>query len=236
MKTMHILKYFINTVFLLCFSISFSQGIGSQKKDTIYKNKYGLRVGIDLYNPIYTLIDDDRKGLELVGDYRISKKFFVAAELGYLENTTDEDFINFTTNGQYIKAGLDYNAYENWLDMENMIYVGFRYGYSNFSQTLNTFTVNNDYFFHSLEQIENGQKFDNLNAHWAEFVLGIKAEIFNNLYLGFSFSGKKMISSKQPENFKNLFVPGFNRVFLNNSGFGINYTLSYLIPLYKKAK
>ncbi len=233
---MHILKYFISTVFLLCFSISFSQGIGSQKKDTIYKNKYGLRVGLDLYNPIYTLIDDDRKGLELVGDYRISKKFFVAAELGYLENITDEDFINFTTNGQYIKAGVDYNAYENWLDMENMIYVGFRYGYSNFSQTLNTFTVNNDYFFHSLEKIENGQKFDNLNAHWAEFVLGIKAEIFNNLYVGFSFSGKKMISSKQPENFKNLFVPGFNRVFLNNSGFGINYTVSYLIPLYKKAK
>ncbi len=233
---MHISIYFISTVFLLCFSIAFSQGIGSQKKDTIYKNKYGLRVGVDLYNPIYTLIDDDRKGLELVADYRISKKFFIAAELGYLENITDEDFINFTTNGQYIKAGVDYNAYENWLDMENMIYVGFRYGYSNFSQTLNTFTVNNDYFFHSLEKIENGQKFDNLNAHWAEFVLGIKAEIFNNLYVGFSFSGKKMISSKQPENFKNLFVPGFNKVFLNNSGFGINYTLSYLIPLYKKAK
>ncbi len=233
---MHILKYFIKAVFLLCFSISFSQGIGSQKKDTIYKNKYGLRVGIDLYNPIYTLIDDDRKGLELVGDYRISKKLFVAAELGYLENITDEDFINFTTNGQYIKAGVDYNAYENWLNMENMIYVGIRYGYSSFSQTLNTFTINNDHFFHSLETIENGQKFDNLNAHWAEFVLGIKAEIFNNLYLGFSFSGKKMISTKQPENFKNLFVPGFNRVFLNNSGFGINYTLSYLIPLYKKAK
>jgi len=220
----------------MCSTLSFSQGIGSQQKDTIYKNKYGLRVGIDLYNPVYTFIDDSRKGLELVGDYRVSGKLFIAAELGYLENTTDEDFTNFTTNGTYIKAGVDYNAYENWLDMENMIYVGFRYGFSSFSQTLNTFTINNDPFYDDISEVETGEKFDGLNAQWGEIVLGVKAELFNNLYLGFSFSGKKIISSKQPNNFKNLYVPGFNRVFLNNSGFGINYTISYLIPLYKKPK
>ena len=232
------LKYFTNILFLLCCVLVFSQKSTTQvKKDTlIIKNKYGLRVGVDLFNPVNTFFDKDRKGLELVGDYRITKKIYVAAELGYLENTTNEDFINFTTNGSYIKAGIDYNAYENWLDMENAIYVGFRYGYSTFSQTLNSFTVNNDSFLDGLSTLENGQKFDNLNAQWAEIVLGIKAEIFNNVYLGFSFSGKKIVSTKEPEGFKNLFVPGFNRVFLNNSGFGFNYTISYLIPLYKKNK
>ena len=229
-------KYFINTVFLLCCILSFSQQDSTQQNDTIFKNKYGLRVGIDLFNPVNAFFDNDRKGLELVGDYRISKKLFVAAELGYLENTTNLDFINFTTNGSYIKAGVDYNAYKNWRDMENAIYVGFRYGYSTFSQTLNSFTVNNNPFLDDISSVENGQKFDNLNAQWAEIVLGIKAEIFNNVYLGLSFSGKKMVSTKDPTNFKNLFVPGFNRVFLNNSGFGFNYTISYLIPLYKKDK
>ena len=135
-----------------------------------------------------------------------------------------------------IKAGFDYNAYSNWLDREDAIYIGMRYGFSTFSQTLNSFTINNNPFLDDLAITESGQKFDNLNAHWVEFVLGIKAELFNNLFLGFSFSGKKMISTKEPDNFKNLFVPGFNRVFLNNSGFGFNYTLSYLIPLYKKEK
>jgi len=230
------LKYFINTVFLLSTIVLFSQQNEVQQNDTILKNNYGLRVGIDLFNPVNAFLNDDRKGLELVGDYRISKKWYVAAELGYLEETTDEDFINFTTNGSYIKAGVDYNAYENWLDMENAIYVGFRYGYSTFSQTLNSFTINNDAFFDDLATPEIGQKFDNLNAHWAEIVLGIKVETLNNLYLGFSFSGKKMISTKEPEGFKNLFVPGFNRVFLNNSGFGFNYSISYLIPLYKRDK
>ncbi|WP_250629608.1 DUF6048 family protein [Aureibaculum algae] len=236
MKPKHMLRYCINLLFLLFFTISFSQGIGSTKKDSVYLNKYGLRIGIDLYNPIHTVLDDARKGFEIVGDYRISKKYFIAAELGYIENTTDEDFINFTTNGSYIKLGIDYNAYENWLDMENMIYVGFRYGFSTFSQTLNSYTINNDPFYDDVSIVQNGQEFDGLNGHWGEIVLGVKAELFKNLFMGFSFSGKKILTSKQPDNFKNLFIPGFNRVFLNNSGFSFNYTLSYLIPLYKKAK
>ena len=31
--------------------------------------------------------------------------------------------------------------YQNWLDMDNMIYAGFRIGASTFSQNLNSFTV-----------------------------------------------------------------------------------------------
>jgi len=230
------LKYSISILFMFICFVSFSQTDNSKQQDTLIKNKYGLRVGIDIFKPVNTFINEDNKGFELVGDYRVSKKFYVAAELGFQENTTEEDYINFTTNGSFIKAGADYNAYVNWLDMENAIYVGFRYGFSTFSQTLNSYTINNDPFLDDISMAVNGQKFDNLNAHWAEFVLGIKAEILNNLFLGFSISGKKMINTKEPDNFKNLYVPGFNRVFLNNSGFGFNYTISYLIPFYKRDK
>ena len=230
MKPSHMLKYFTSIFFL------YSLALFSQEKDSIvYKDSYGLRVGIDLYNPVANLIDDNRKGLELVGDFRISKNWYVAAELGYIDNRKAEDFIDFTTSGQYIKAGVDYNVYENWLDMENLIYIGFRYGFSTFSQTLNSAVINADPII-PRQEINTPIDYDGLNAHWAEFVVGIKAEILNNVFLGFSFSGKKMVSTKEPDNFKNLFVPGFNRVFLNNSGFGINYTISYLIPLYKKKK
>lgn len=230
------LRYIIKFIFILGFTASYAQGIGSEVKDTVYLNKYGLRVGIDLYNPVHTLLDDKRKGLEVVGDFRLSKRFFAAAELGYIDNTTALDNLNFTTNGSYLKLGADYNAYENWLDMENMIYVGLRYGISTFKHNVGDYTINDSPYFDSDLAMRNGAEYTGLTAHWAEVVLGVKAELFNNLFLGFSFSGKKMISSKQPGNFKNLFVPGFNRVFLNNSGFGFNYTLSYLIPLYKKPK
>ena len=233
MKQQHILRFHISIMLFWC-AVSFAQQ-DTAITDSIIKSKYGLRVGLDLFNPTAALIEDRRKGIEMVADYRINKKWYVAAELGYLENKSDLDNINFTTDGQYIKLGVDYNAYENWLDMENAIYLGIRYGFSTFSHTLNSGTLNADFFFGD-QPVTAPQEFNGLNAHWAELVIGVKAEILNNLYLGFSFSGKRMITTKEADNFKNLFVPGFNRVFLNNSGFGFNYTLSYLIPLYKKAK
>jgi hypothetical protein len=52
--------------------------------------------------------------------------------------------------------------------------------------------------------------------------------------MGFSLSFKVMVSQKEPENFQNLFVPGFYQVSLNNLGFGFNYTLTYLIPYKRK--
>jgi hypothetical protein len=71
-------------------------------------------------------------------DYRLTKKYFLAAELGN-ENKTTDVRLNFTTKGSYLKVGFDYNAYENWLDMENVISIGMRYGFSTFSQELNSF-------------------------------------------------------------------------------------------------
>ena len=36
-------------------------------------------------------------------------------------------------------------------------------------------------------------------------------------------------------NFENLFIPGFNKVLTENPyGAGINYTISYQLPIYKK--
>jgi len=225
------LKYFINIFILLIAFSSFSQ---KKENDTIkYKDRYGLRVGIDLYNPIYTLFDDSRKGIELVGDYRITKRFYLASELGFMENTDIEDFFSYTTNGQYIRVGADFNAYQNWIGMENIFVVGLRYGFSRFDQILEEFTINADPFLPP-KTVTDATKFDNLNAHWVSLVLGIKVEVLQNVFLGATFSGNQLITAKEPENFDNLFIPGFNKVFLNNNGFSFNYTISYLIPIYRK--
>ncbi|MGA9271828.1 MAG: DUF6048 family protein [Lutimonas sp.] len=31
-----------------------------------------------------------------------------------------------------------------------------------------------------------------------------------------------------------MYVPGFERVYVNDYGFSFNYTISYLIPFYRK--
>ncbi|MCF6350006.1 MAG: DUF6048 family protein [Flavobacteriaceae bacterium] len=229
MKQQSISLYFISIFFI---SIPlFSQEV---KKDTvIIKDIYGLRIGVDISNPIKTLFNSDRKAYEIVADYRLNKKLYAAAEIGYLDNLRAEDNFEFTTKGQYIRLGVNYNTYKNWLNMDNEIYIGTRYGFSTFSQTLENYTITSDITLPEIANT-NAQKFTGLNANWVEFIIGIKVEVYANIFLGFSLSTRKMISTKEPKNFKNLYVPGFDRVFLNDSSFGFNYTISYRLPLYKK--
>ena len=75
----------------------------------------------------------------------------------------------------------------------------------------------------------------NLTGNWLEIVAGVKVETFNNVYLGFSLRLNKLLSTQKPENFDNLYIPGFNKVTDDNTfGSGFNYTLTYSIPLRKK--
>ncbi|MGO4816845.1 DUF6048 family protein [Flavobacterium sp. W22_SRS_FP1] len=198
-------------------------------------NRYGLRVGVDLYKLTRALYDKDYKGIEFIGDYRLTKKYFLAAELGNESKTTDDSRLNFTTKGSYLKAGFDYNAYENWLDMENIISIGLRYGFSSFNQELNSYKIYNaNPYFGEVPAIASGEKFNGLTASWIEVVAGIKAKVFNNVFVGFSLRLNRLISNKKPGNFDNLYIPGFNRTYDGDFGVGFNYTISYFIPLYKK--
>jgi hypothetical protein len=44
----------------------------------------------------------------------------------------------------------------------------------------------------------------------------------------------RLVSNKEPGNFENLYIPGFNRTYNGDFGVGFNYTVSYFIPIYKK--
>ena len=226
---------FIFSLSLVCVSL-----LGNaQTKDTAkvsYPERYGLRLGVDLHKIARAFYEKDYRGLEVVGDYRLTKKFYIAGEIGNEDKTIDDDRLNFTTKGTYFKVGFDYNSFENWLDMENMIYVGMRYGVSSFSHTLNTYKIYDPTNYYGETIITSGAKFDNLNASWVEVIGGIKAELFNNLYLGFSVRLNYLVSNKKPTDFDNLFIPGYNRTYDGKFGAGFNYTLSYFIPIYKKKK
>ena len=94
MSQQRIFKFFIKICFLVVFvSASAQQKNDSIPKDSIiYKTNYGLRLGLDISKPIRSLLQDYNSGLEIVGDYRISKKWYAAAELGNEKFTSNEDF------------------------------------------------------------------------------------------------------------------------------------------------
>ena len=205
-------------------------------QDSIINQKYGLRIGFDLNKLINSYSDNNYEGIEFSADYRIFNKLYLASEIGHTNKYIEEDYINFRSKGNYLKVGIDYNLHNNWLDMQNMIFSGLRIGYSSFDQTINSYTiydVNSDVW--GLNTIDDSILNNNLSSFWLELIFGIKAEIFNNLFLGFNLEIKKMIDSKTKNEIDNLYVPGFNRTYEGSSfGTGFSYKISYLIPIIKK--
>jgi hypothetical protein len=79
--------------------------------------------------------------------------------------------------------------------------------------------------------------FDNLSASWFEFIVGFNAQVVKNFYMGINLRVKRILNQDKPNNFTNLYIPGFNKVLENNNvGVGISYNIQYQIPLFKKNK
>jgi len=239
-------RFFISIVIVLwgvnC--IAQSKPIDLQPKDTVqHKEAYGIRLGVDLSRPVLSFTTDDYTGLEFVGDYRITEKLWLAAELGNEKRTGREDLYSFTTSGSYLKLGVDFNTYQNWFGMHNSITFGGRYAFSTFSQTLNGgYQIFNSNRYFSETDFAQGlndenEEFDGLNASWLELVVGIKAELFANIYLGMSIRLGHLVTNTEDDRFPNLWIPGFNKVTDGAKwGVGYNYSISYFLPFYKKAK
>lgn len=237
-------KYITSLLLICCV-----QFVGAQKKqidlnekDTItHMEPYGLRIGIDLSKKILQQFNPDFEGIEFVGDFRLSQTLYAAVEVGQEKKTVFEDTYSYTPEGQYLKIGLDSNNYDNWYGMNNMIHLGGRLAYSQYSQTVDEFAVydTNRYWnpegFGLSEQVL--PTYEGLSALWLEVVFGAKVELFANIFLNATVRGGYLLSHDNSTNFPNNWVPGFNAV-TEESKFGVsyNYNISYLIPLFQKPK
>ncbi|MBC2840802.1 DUF6048 family protein [Robiginitalea sp. SC105] len=228
------------------------QADSAQVARTVPADAYGLRVGADLSRLLITALNEDYQGFEVVGDFRLTEKLYLAAELGNESRRVNElldnegsvniqSLYDITSRGSYLKAGVDYNTYENWYGMNNQIIVGARAAFSTFSTDLDSYSYFNSNRYWNPEGFVPGtdapEEFGGLNAAWIEVLLGVKAELFANIYMGASVRLGMLVSRTEADRMPHLWIPGFNRVTEGSSfGVGFNYTISYFLPLYRKAR
>ena len=196
-----------------------------------------LNLGLDLFKPIKSSSDGDNLNYEIVGDLQLTENLYLAGEYGIVDRIIEDENINFNSSGSFLKIGFNYNMFENWVGMDNSIYLGLRYATSNFSNKIINYTVRNQdsYFSNLVDNDFQTIEYSGLSGNWIEIIAGLKVETFKNVYLGFSLRLNKLLSDSEPDNFDTLFIPGFNNVTDDNTfGSGFNYTLTYSIPLRKK--
>ena len=232
MKKQDILKFFISVAIIILFSEkNFSQ---TENDSVVVKNKYGIRIGLDFSKQI-RMLTENYKGLSLYGDVKIKERLFIVSELGSDEKELRTDNLRSKFSGNYMKAGLNYNLYNNLPGLNNEIYVGFRFATSKFKSEISEYMIYNKDRFWSQDPIFDNIINKGLNANWVELIIGINAELLNNLFMGLSLRLNRMLNQKKPENFTNLYIPGFNKVTENNNfGTGLTYSLIYQIPIIKK--
>ncbi len=173
------------------------------------------------------MYDNERMGFEATADMHVKGNFFAVAEAGWLRVDLDRDTAyHYKSNGFYAKVGIDYNMLKSRRPHSNdILYFGFRYGFSIFTQEVEDITIPGYYW-----PDVTGQSIprSTLNAHWVELLLGVKAEVLKNFYVGLTFRFKVKFISPKDDYSTPYLIPGYGS---GGTGYalGLNYYVSYNI-------
>ena len=163
-------------------SVIWAQSPKTETLDSLNKQPktYALRVGVDASRLLKTQLNSDFSGIELVGDLQLGKRLFVAAELGTEKIEQQSELIHYTTKGNYLKLGIDYNIFNNWEGMDNVLAVGLRFASSGHRHAVNQYELytTHRYFDNPIitQGFEVGEK-SAISTRWIELLFGVKVEL-----------------------------------------------------------
>ncbi|MBI9069680.1 MAG: hypothetical protein JEZ09_20455 [Salinivirgaceae bacterium] len=191
------------------------------------ERQFFIRPGVDLSRfAVPYMNDNNQKAWEVNLDCEIKYRYFPVVELGSNSVKINTKTYEYKSEGSYMRFGFNYNMlnYRQRFD-RNIFFVGFRYGISNFTHEAPYIKISNEWGDYK-SSFEN----TNINAHWTEFVIGLRGEILKNIYLGYTFRVKQMLKHSDYNNLAPYWTPGFGK---GSSGrlVGMSYSISYAIPI-----
>ena len=187
----------------------------------------GLRFGFDISRIAMPFLEKGRVEYDGSVDLRINKDLYPVIEVGWGDFETEEMNFSYRSNGYFLRAGID----KNYLKKDNvnemgMFFAGFRYGVSFFKHEAPDLKISDPYW----GDFSGAVPIKNLNAHWLEFTTGIRAKIFNNIYLGWSLRGRLLLFKSDDINMSPNYIPGYGKVNGGNN-LGFRYSVFYQLPL-----
>lgn len=181
---------------------------GREVEDTIHvagsRNRF--EISFD-YLKLVSLVSKEEFKMEGGLGYISKLNIGINLEIGYGEKTPDDYYKNaeYKVYGYYGRAGLSY--YYPYNPGVNFI-IGARYAMSRYQDEA-YFSV-----LSSLWDDYNGAfQRDDLEASWAEFILGTESSVRGILYFGFIFRMRFLIQADNFPTFEVYSIPGYGRTF-----------------------
>jgi hypothetical protein len=169
-----------------------------------------------------------KSAFEIQADYPYKGNFFPTVEVGYQSVDDLKDSFHYTNKGAYGRIGVDMNINKfQSLSDNDLVFVGFRYGFSRFTQQTPSATYTN---YWGTRQTSFPTA--NMSAHWSELVFGLKGELMPNLFFGWSVRAKFLLSATKDPNVTPYVIPGLGYTS-SEVPFDFSVTVAYRIPLTK---
>ncbi len=214
------------TFSLLLALVGFGAIAQEQPQQTTVPESSGLRIGVDFAKYVYQIVEPNITGFEASLDYEIKRNYFLTVEGGYERALPQSDLYNYELTGAYGRVGLDYNILKKRAD-NDIVFLGLRYGLSNYTQSAREIQINS-YWGSSILAVPT----ENLTAHWAEAVIGMKVELFfaKNLFIGWTLRGRLLVAGNKYETLQPFTIPGYGNSE-TKATIGATWSLYYNIPV-----
>ncbi|MCE1197665.1 MAG: DUF6048 family protein [Marinilabiliales bacterium] len=189
----------------------------------------GPRIGVDLSRFLMSSVRDATKSaFEIQADMPYKGNYFFTVETGYQNSDDTKESFHYLNKGAYGRLGVDMNITKfEALSDNDLVYVGLRYGYSNFSQEVTTAGYSNYW-----GTLSTSFPRKNMNAHWAEILFGLKGELMRNIFIGWSVRAKFPLAITSDPHTKPYIVPGLGYTD-SEVPFDFSFTVAYRFPLFK---
>jgi hypothetical protein len=229
-------------IFTILLSISISS-LWAQKKPDEGEYTRGFRIGYDVSRlALNTFITGttpkaERNAHEISFDTEWKANYFAVMELGVESvkaklSENELTLFDYKSTGYYGRIGFDHNILRrDDPSRRDIVYTGLRYGFYSITQETSNYSIVDGFWGNVTSSVPR----ETLTGHWLEIVFGAKVEIVKNLFVGASSRVRFRVYTTDALNYP-MYMPGYG----NGSkkvNMGINYYLSYQIPLMKvKAK
>jgi hypothetical protein len=188
----------------------------------------GLRIGYDVSRLALYILEPERTAFELSADMEVKLNYYITTELGMQQYRSEDSLFTYHADGFYGRIGMDYNILKKRAaNQYEMVFAGIRYGYSRLDHDAENIYIRDNYWNPVVQtQMETAV----IHAHWIEAAAGVRAELFRNIFIGWSFRWRIMLYQTRVPEMKPIYIPGYGRGE-KKSLIGFNYYIYVRIPL-----
>jgi len=208
----------------------FNVGVFAQDEEEEFQERtplfQGVMIEFDIFSAAMSAINRETYSFEAAMRINLRERYFPVVEVGFAgANKISIHDYGFRTSGFFTRIGLDYNMLQpNTANtaIRRYFFVGGRYGFSPFSYDITNVAIDNDFWGNSVVR----NFYDETTVkHWFEAVAGLRVEVLNNIYMGWSARLTVQLNRNRIGEISPWFIPGIG---IQNAGnWGFQYTIGY---------